>query len=161
MPQTEKRIRPLPTAAVLAVVLGTGVAGASAAHAQAAPTAPGHAETSRAISDGAGGKPVATAEVTPISGRVDAPAGLNVHSGSPTGLVIGAMPDNSIALLNCWVSGPAVTGPGGTTTVWDSVESYTTPWGTSVTYVGAGGPALASDAWLDTGGDTSTMLPHC
>lgn len=99
-------------------------------------------------------------EVNPINGRVDAQYGLNVHSGTPTGPVIGTMPYGSTAQLYCWVSGPAETGPGGTTSVWDEVGSYTTPSGTNYAYAG-GGYTFSSDAWLDTGGDTSKMLPHC
>lgn len=95
-----------------------------------------------------------------VDGRVAATAGLNVRSGSPTGPVIDTMPYNSIAQLYCWVSGPAITGPWGTTSVWDAVNGYTTPWGQNVVY-GAGPKVFSSDAWLDTGGDTSKMLPHC
>lgn len=95
-----------------------------------------------------------------VNGRVAATAGLNVRSGSPTGPVIDVMPYNSIAQLYCWVYGPAVTGPWGTTSVWDAVNGYTTPWGENVAY-GAGPKVFSSDAWLDTGGDTSKMLPHC
>jgi hypothetical protein len=95
-----------------------------------------------------------------VNGRVAATAGLNVRSGSPTGVVIDVMPYNSVARLYCWVSGPAINGPWGTTSVWDAVDGYTTPWGENVVY-GAGPHVFSSDAWLDTGGDTSKMLPHC
>jgi uncharacterized protein YraI len=95
-----------------------------------------------------------------IHGTVDARLGLNVHSGSPTGAVIDTMPYNSNAVLYCWVTGPAVTGPFGTTTVWDAVDSYTTASGQSVAFVGDS-RVFSSDAWLNTGGDTSKMLPHC
>ncbi|MEZ0070149.1 uncharacterized protein YraI [Streptacidiphilus sp. MAP12-20] len=102
----------------------------------------------------------AQAAETFVHGTVDATRGLNVRSGSPTGAVIDTMPYNSNADLYCWVSGPAVTGPFGTTTVWDAVNDYTTPGGQSIAYVG-GTRVFSSDAWLNTGGDTSKMLPHC
>lgn len=94
-----------------------------------------------------------------INGKVNARLGLNVHSGSPTGAVIDTMPYNTTVQVWCWVSGPAVTGPFGTTTVWDAVNSYTTPSGQNVAFVG--GTVFSSDAWINTGGDTSKMLPHC
>jgi hypothetical protein len=95
-----------------------------------------------------------------VNGRVMAQLGLNVHSGSPTGQVIDTMPYDSTAVIYCWVSGPSETGPYGSTTVWDALDGYTTPSGQSVVY-GAGPKAFSSDAWLDTGGDTSTMVKHC
>lgn len=112
----------------------------------------------------AGGITVAAASAAQaasfVYGTVAATAGLNVHSGSPTGPVIDTMPYNSTAQLYCWVYGPAITGPWGTTSVWDAVAGYTTPWGQNVVY-GAGTKVFSSDAWLNTGGDTSKMLPHC
>lgn len=95
-----------------------------------------------------------------VNGTVAATAGLNVHSGSPTGPVIDVMPYQSVARLYCWVYGPTITGPWGSTSVWDAVAGYTTPWGQNVVY-GPGPHPFSSDAWLNTGGDTSTMLPHC
>lgn len=95
-----------------------------------------------------------------VYGRVAATAGLNIRSGSPTGPVIDTMPYNSTAQLYCWVYGPPITGPWGTTSVWDAVNGYTTPWGENVVF-GAGAKVFSSDAWLNTGGDTSKMLPHC
>jgi hypothetical protein len=91
-----------------------------------------------------------------VNGRVMAQLGLNVHSGSPTGQAIDTMPYNSTAQIYCWVSGPSETGPYGSTSVWDALDGYTTPSGQSVVF-GAGAKAFSSDAWLDTGGDTSTM----
>jgi uncharacterized protein YraI len=86
--------------------------------------------------------------------------GLNVHSGSPTGQVIDTMPFDSTAQIYCWVSGPAVTGPYGTTSVWDALDGYTTPSGQRYAFSG-GTKVFSSDAWLDTGGDTSKMVAHC
>jgi len=95
-----------------------------------------------------------------ITGTVAAGLGLNVHSGSPTGTVIDIMPNGSTARLSCWVSGPSVTGPWGATSVWDAVEGYTTPSGQNIDFVG-GTHVFSADAWINTGGDTSKMLPHC
>lgn len=95
-----------------------------------------------------------------VNGRVMATLGLNVRSGSPTGVVIDTMPYNSTAQTYCWVSGPAVTGPYGTTSVWDAINGYTTPWGENIVFC-CGTKVFSSDAWLDTGGDTSKMVPHC
>lgn len=112
----------------------------------------------------AAGIPVAAATAaqaaTYVYGTVAATAGLNLHSGSPTGTVIGAMPYQSTAQLYCWVYGPAITGPWGTTSVWDAVASYTPPGSWTVVF-GPGTKVFSSDAWLNTGGDTSKMLPHC
>lgn len=97
---------------------------------------------------------------TAVTGTVDASLGLNLHSASPTGAVIGAMPYGTRAHITCWTPGPQVTGPYGATTVWDAVDEYTTPSGE--TYVFTPGPRVyASDAWIDTGGDTSRMVPRC
>ncbi|GHJ36944.1 hypothetical protein [Streptomyces sp. TS71-3] len=93
-----------------------------------------------------------------VTGTVDAPAGLNLRSGSPTGTVVGTMPRGTRAHVDCWVPGPSVTGPFGATTVWDAVDSYTTPTGDIIDF---NGRVLASDAWIDTGGDTSRMVPRC
>lgn len=95
-----------------------------------------------------------------VNGRVMARLGLNVHSGSPTGPVIDTMPYNSTAQIYCWVGGPAITGPYGTTSVWDAINGYTTPSGQNYLFC-CGREVFSSDAWLDTGSDTSKMVPHC
>ena len=106
----------------------------------------------------------ASAASNEITGTVEAGAGLNVHSGSPTGSVIDTMPGGSTARIYCWESGPTVSATWGgqtwTTSVWDAIDSYTTPSGQNIAY-GAGAKAFSSDAWINTGGDTSTLVKHC
>lgn len=106
----------------------------------------------------------ASAASAEITGTVEAGAGLNVHSGSPTGTVIDTMPGGSTARIYCWESGPTVSATWGgetwTTSVWDAIDGYTTPSGQNVDY-GAGTKAFSSDAWINTGGDTSKLVGHC
>jgi uncharacterized protein YraI len=106
----------------------------------------------------------ASASTADINGTVEAGAGLNVHSGSPTGAVIDTMPGGSTARIYCWQSGPTVSATWGgrtwTTSVWDAVDGYTTPSGQNVDFT-AGTKVFASDAWIDTGGDTSKLVAHC
>ncbi|HEV3172957.1 MAG TPA: hypothetical protein VGZ32_21605 [Actinocrinis sp.] len=155
---TRAKRRGLPPVAVTTVALAAGMADAPASRAAAKdPASEYHSTTSLTrTAHGTRTAAVRPAEVNPIDRRVDAPAGWGVHSGSPTEPVIDAMPHDSVAQLSCWVYGPPVTGPGGTTSVWAAVTDYTTPWGMNIAYAG-GGRALSSDA----GGDTSTMLPQC
>lgn len=141
----------MPRKSVLVTLLGLGVVGVMLA----APTAALAATAAPSTAS-----PSVVGQVF-VNGTVAAQLGLNVRSDSPTGAVVDTMPYNSTALLSCWVSGPSVTGPWGATSVWDAVESYTTPSGSNVALSDPGHYALASDAWLNTGGDTSKMLPHC
>jgi hypothetical protein len=60
----------------------------------------------------------------------------------------------------CWVSGPSVTAtwPNGqtySTTVWDAVMDH------NATSITDGQRVYVSDAWIDTGGDTATMIGSC
>ena len=98
---------------------------------------------------------------TVITGTVEAGAGLNVHSGSPTGVVIDTMPGGSRARIYCWTTGPTVSATWGggtwTTNIWDTVDGYTTPSGQTISFVG-GTRVYASDAWIDTGGNTAQLI---
>jgi hypothetical protein len=67
-------------------------------------------------------------------------------------------------VIVCWMNGPSVTGSFGngdtiytySTTVWDAVVD------TNATTLNDGTPRLAvSDAWMDTGGDTSKLIRKC
>jgi uncharacterized protein YraI len=95
-----------------------------------------------------------------VTGTVLATAGLNVHSGSPSGPVIDTMPYQSKAIVYCYTAAASVTGPYGPTTTWDAIDGYTPPGGTFVAF-GAGTKVYASDAWLYTGKDTSQLVRHC
>jgi hypothetical protein len=55
--------------------------------------------------------------------------------------VIGTIPYGTDVQIDCVVNGPAVTGPFGTTTLWDRVPGYQ----------GNDPAAWVSDAWLNTG----------
>jgi hypothetical protein len=60
----------------------------------------------------------------------------------------------------CWTTGPSITAtwPNGqtySTDVWDGVANSNSSSKTD------GTRAYVSDAWMDTGGDTSTMVPVC
>lgn len=95
-----------------------------------------------------------------VNGTVVASAGLKVHSGSPTGSTIDTMPYNSVARIYCYTTGASVAGPYGTTNEWDAIDGYTPPGGSYVAY-GAGKKVFASDAWINTGGDTAKLVRHC
>jgi uncharacterized protein YraI len=103
----------------------------------------------------------AQAAETFITGTVEAGLGLNVHSGSPTGTVVDTMPGGSKVTIYCWTTGPTVTATWGgstwTTNIWDTVDGYTTPSGQTYAFVG-GTRVYASDAWINTGGDTSKLI---
>jgi hypothetical protein len=61
--------------------------------------------------------------------------------------------------ITCTWNNDAVNGPWGSTDVWDGIDYYVTP--DCVTH-SVGYDNLVSDAWINTGGDTSKMgLPSC
>jgi hypothetical protein len=79
-------------------------------------------------------------------GIVIAYPAVNVRPGAPTlgpdmSRVIGTIPYGTDVQIDCVVNGPAVTGPFGTTTLWDRVPGYQ----------GNDPAAWVSDAWLNTG----------
>ncbi|MER6360906.1 hypothetical protein [Kitasatospora sp. NPDC001527] len=69
-----------------------------------------------------------------------------------------AFPYNTGLSISCWLSGPAVQGPWGTSTVWDKVELYEWPG------AGASGFTFRTlavpDAWVYTGSN-DPVVPHC
>lgn len=85
-----------------------------------------------------------------VNGTVEAQPTLNVRSGPGTGYsIVGTVSYNSVIAIGCYNTGTTVTAtwPNGstwTTAVWDHI-----------------GSGYVSDAWVNTGGDTSTMVPHC
>jgi surface antigen len=89
-----------------------------------------------------------------VTGTVKASPTLNVRSGPGTNYgVVGSVAYGARINIACYNRGTTVTAtwPDGstwTTNVWDGLRNNST-----VTYV--------SDAWVDTGGDTATMVPHC
>lgn len=93
-----------------------------------------------------------------ISGTVEASPTLNIRTGPGTGYSIaGTAAYGSSLNIVCYNTGTTVsaTWPDGstwTTAVWDGLRNNSTG-GFSGNYV--------SDAWMNTGGDTSTMVPHC
>lgn len=93
-----------------------------------------------------------------ITGTVKASPTLNVRSGPGTGYsAVGTVAYGAVVNIVCYSTGTTVTAtwPDGstwTTGVWDGLRDNST---------GAFSGTYVSDAWIDTGGDTSTMVPHC
>jgi hypothetical protein len=97
------------------------------------------------------------------SGTVAANPTLNVRTASGsgnvgTGSVIGTIPNGSTVRIGCTYPGPSVTGPWGSTSVWDAIFGYTDPGGT---WHGLSGWAFVADAWINSGGDTSSFVISC
>ncbi|MET8957530.1 hypothetical protein [Streptomyces sp. NPDC004533] len=96
----------------------------------------------------------------PISGQVIAQAGLAVRYdyASDTSVPFTYdeapsqyyLPYGTSVSVYCWVLGPDVTGPYGTTNAWDMIEKF-----------GQGHRTVASDAWIYTGGDVRNQLARC
>jgi surface antigen len=92
-----------------------------------------------------------------ITGTVKANP-LNVRSGPGTGYsVVGSLAYGARVNISCYNTGTTVTAtwPDGstwTTNVWDGLRNNST---------GRFNGTYVSDAWMDTGGDTSKMVPHC
>jgi surface antigen len=93
-----------------------------------------------------------------VTGTVEASPSLNVRSGPGTGYsVVGTVAYLSRVNISCYNTGTTVTAtwPNGTTwttAVWDGLRDNST---------GRFNGTYVSDAWIDTGGDTSKMVPHC
>ncbi len=93
-----------------------------------------------------------------VAGTVEASPTLNVRSGPGTGYsTTGTVAYNARVNISCYNTGTSVsaTWPDGstwTTTVWDGLRNNSTGK-FSGTYV--------SDAWMNTGGNTANMVPHC
>lgn len=93
-----------------------------------------------------------------VSGKVEANPSLNVRSGPGTGYaLVGTVSFGSSIQISCYSTGTSVTAtwPDGstwTTTVWDGLQDAGT---------GRFSGHYVSDAWINTGGDTSKMVPHC
>jgi surface antigen len=85
-----------------------------------------------------------------VNGTVEAQPSLNVRSGPGTGYsIVGSVSYNSVISINCYNTGTTITAtwPDGstwTTNVWDHISS-----------------GYVSDAWVNTGGNTANMVPHC
>ena len=94
-----------------------------------------------------------------IQGTVEAQPDLTVRSGPGTDYPsLGySVPYGALIYIACYNTGATVsaTWPDGSTfntNVWDGL------WDGSV---GGFNGAYVSDAWVNTGGDTATMVPHC
>ena len=100
-----------------------------------------------------------------LTGTTVARAGLNVHlvkdGGIATSPVITAIPYDSTVYIACWNYDAQETGPWGTTKVWDALAGYRPPGGSYQDLSHDGGVPFVTDAWVDTGGDTSSMTLEC
>jgi hypothetical protein len=100
-----------------------------------------------------------------FNGCVDATGGLNarVHHGtgpvSFNDTVLYTYPYGTQVHVYCYLTGPAVTGPAGTTTIWDAIDVFRVPGGTTSAW-DAGAFIVSSDAWIFTGSD-NPIVPHC
>jgi hypothetical protein len=102
-----------------------------------------------ALVSGTGGAP-------PLTGVVEASPTLNVRSGpGPDHPVVGTVPYGGSVGISCWTQGAPVTatwqdGSTWTTDVWDRLAENIN-----------GGAGYVSDAWINTGGDTSKQISSC
>src|SRR5262249_47217844 len=91
-----------------------------------------------------------------LTGKVEASPTLNVRSGpGPDHPVVGTVPYGDVVGIGCWARGASVTatwqdGSTWTTDVWDRLAQNVN-----------GSPGYVSDAWINTGGDTSKQAPSC
>jgi surface antigen len=91
-----------------------------------------------------------------LTGKVEASPTLNVRSGpGPDHPVVGTVPYGGSVGISCWTRGAPVTatwqdGSTWTTDVWDRLAESIN-----------GGAGYVSDAWINTGGDTSKQTSSC
>ncbi len=91
-----------------------------------------------------------------LTGTVQASPTLNVRSGPGTGHpVIGTVAYGQSVTISCWTKGTPVTatwqdGSTWTTDTWDRLEQQV-----------GGTTGYVSDAWINTGGDSSKQAPAC
>jgi hypothetical protein len=91
-----------------------------------------------------------------LTGKVEASPTLNVRSGpGPDHPVVGTVPYGDVVGIGFWARGASVTatwqdGSTWTTDVWDRLAENIN-----------GGPGYVSDAWINTGGDTSKQASSC
>jgi hypothetical protein len=104
---------------------------------------------------------------TTFNGCVNAGAGLNFRSHSGGGSVtwndppIMTAPYGTRVWIDCYFTGPSVTGPYGTTDIWDDIAGYIEPGQSIVTvFSDPGTYAVASDAWIYTGSN-NPVAKHC
>ena len=104
---------------------------------------------------------------TIFNGCVNASAGLKFRSHSGGGNVtwndppIMTAPFGTRVWIDCYFTGPSVTGPYGTTDIWDDIAGYIEPGQSIVTvFSNPGTYAVASDAWIYTG-TNNPVVPHC
>ena len=101
----------------------------------------------------------------PLSGTVVANPTLNVRSATGagnvgTGPVIATIPYGSTVRIGCTSTGPTESGPPSwpATNVWDALFGYTDSGGTWHAFSGW---AFVSDAWIDSGADSSSLVISC
>jgi surface antigen len=93
-----------------------------------------------------------------VAGVVEANPTLNIRSGPGTGYsTVGAIAYRASVTISCYNTGTTVTatwsdGSTWTTDVWDGLRDNAT---------GKFNGTYVSDAWINTGGDTSHQVPHC
>jgi uncharacterized protein YraI len=127
-------------AAVAVAALGLMLMTSEAAHADVAGTTAASPDLNIRLATGGAGSDILN---SPIAGSV--PYGSTVH-------------------IVCAWNFANIDGPWGWTTVWDAIDYYTTPDGVQH-WVNPSDHGwddnFVSDAWVNTGGDTSTMVPAC
>jgi surface antigen len=143
-------------ALVVAAFIGTSInaPAASAAHQEHAvsPVAKGVATGNRVspnmVCCGGGG---------PLTGVVESNPTLNRRGGPGTGYNIhGTVSYNSRITIACYEWGNSVTA------TWPDGETYSTQvWDAIADSTGLSFGLYVSDAWINTGGDTSQMVPEC
>jgi hypothetical protein len=139
----------VPLAAVAASLTVPALIGIPAAGAAVAPSA---AHATRATSSG---WPCTWFNCVKgdIFGYVEASPSLNVRTAPCASSACGVssqLPYGTQVAIRCYTRGDTVTGWGGTTNEWDLILDH-----------GEGFLGWVSDAWINTGGDTATLVAEC
>ncbi|MGD0244646.1 MAG: CHAP domain-containing protein [Streptosporangiaceae bacterium] len=91
-----------------------------------------------------------------LTGKVEASPVLNVRSGpDTTHPVVGSVPYGGVVAVSCWTKGASVTA------TWPDGSTWTTDVWDRLAGTFDGGPGYVSDAWINTGGDTSKQAKSC
>lgn len=144
--RTPSRVLSLLAAVALATLAGiTGASGAQAATVHASAT---HVQkNSHVIPDSGRGGVSGTVEANPLNVRGGPGTGYNTH---------GSLSYLSSVKIPCYEYGTSVTA------TWPNGQTYSTNvWDAIADGTGESNGLYVSDAWMNTGGNTATMVPAC
>jgi len=91
-----------------------------------------------------------------LTGTVEASPVVNVRSGPGTTYEqVGTIPYGAVVAISCWVNGDSVSAR------WQDGSTWTTKVWDRLTGTFEGRTGYVSDAWINTGGDTSKQARSC